>query len=170
MRQNNDFEDFYQASYGRIRALLLGVLGDRHEAEDAAQEAFARALARWPRLCTYELPEAWVRRVALRLALDSGRRVRRRLRLSVRLQGVRPVPQPGPDESVAFSAVGRALLRLPLREREALVLHYFADMPTERIATECGVPAGTVKARLVAGRRRLERELAADSEEAPDGR
>jgi len=48
--RTSEFESFYQASYGRIVALLLGVLGDRQEAEDAAQEAFARALARWPRL------------------------------------------------------------------------------------------------------------------------
>lgn len=74
MPQRNEFEDFYQASYGRVVALLLAVLGNRQEAEDAAQEAFTRALARWPRLSTYEVPEAWVRQVALRLAVDSGRR------------------------------------------------------------------------------------------------
>ena len=80
MHRTPEFEDFYQASYGRIMALLLAVLGDRQEAEDAAQEAFARALARWPRLSTYDLPEAWVRRVALRIAVDSGRTVQRRER------------------------------------------------------------------------------------------
>ncbi len=61
MTRTTEFESFYQASYGRIVALLLGVLGDRQEAEDAAQEAFARALARWPRLSSYEVPEAWAR-------------------------------------------------------------------------------------------------------------
>ena len=39
-------------------------------------------------------------------------------------------------------------MRLPLREREVLVLHYFADMTAERIAAEQGLPLGTVKARL----------------------
>lgn len=170
MRQRTEFEDFYQANYGRIRALLLAVLGDRAEAEDAAQEAFARALARWPRLSTYEAPEAWVRKVALRLAVDSGRRLRRRLRLSAGLLGVRRAPEPGPEDSVAFTALGHALMRLPLREREVLVLHYFADMPAERIAAERGVPTGTVKGRLAAGRRRLERALTADPEGARDAR
>lgn len=170
LRRSSEFEEFYQANYGRITALLLAVLGDRHEAEDAAQEAFARALARWPRLRTYDVPEAWVRRVALRLAVDSGRRLRRTLRLSARLLGARRVPEPEPEDSVTFSALGSALMRLPLREREVVVLHYFADMTADRIAAERGVPTGTVKARLAAGRRHLERELAADPEVARDAR
>jgi RNA polymerase sigma-70 factor (ECF subfamily) len=170
LRQGNEFEDFYQANYGRIRALLLGVLGDRHEADDVAQEAFTRALARWPRLSGYESPEAWVRRVALRLAVDSGRRIRRTLRLSAKLSGARRAPEPQPGEAVTFGPLGSALMRLPRREREAIVLHYFADMPAGRIAAERGLPPGTVKARLAAGRRRLERELAADPEGAQDAR
>jgi predicted RNA polymerase sigma factor len=54
--------------------MVAAVLADRDQAEDVAQEAFARALMRWPRIGGYELPEAWVRRVALRIAVDSGRR------------------------------------------------------------------------------------------------
>jgi len=58
--RTSEFESFYQASYGQIVALLLGVLGDRQEAEDAAQEAFVRALARWPRLSSYDVPEGLI--------------------------------------------------------------------------------------------------------------
>ena len=50
MKQSRDFEDFYAANYGKITALVAAVIGDRHEADDIAQEAFARALARWPRV------------------------------------------------------------------------------------------------------------------------
>jgi RNA polymerase sigma-70 factor (ECF subfamily) len=76
-RPREDFQEFYQASYGRTVAMVAAVAGSRHEAEDIAQEAYARALARWSRLRAYDLPEAWVRKVALRLAIDSGRRLRR---------------------------------------------------------------------------------------------
>jgi RNA polymerase sigma-70 factor (ECF subfamily) len=168
VRQDAEFEEFYRANYGRITALVAAVLGDRHQAEDVAQEAFARALARWSRLGGYELPEAWVRRVALRIAIDHGRRLRRIARLSVKLLASRRAPEPGPADSLAFSALGSALGRLPLREREVIVLHYLADLPVERIARDCGVPSGTVKARLAAGRRRLERELSKSSERIPD--
>ena len=170
MRHGTEFEDFYQANYGRVRALLRAVLGNTDEADDAAQEAFARALARWPRVSGYDSPEAWVRTVALRLPVDSGRRLRRVVRLTAKLQQASSPPEPGPGDGVTFSALGSALMRLPLREREALVLHYFADLPAERIAAERRLPTGTVKARLAAGRRHLERELAADPEEARDAR
>ena len=159
MRQDGDFQEFYEANYGRIVAMVTAVLGDRHEAEDVAQEAFARAYTRWSRLGGYDLPGAWVRRVALRIAIDSGRRVRRAIRVSVKLAAQRQSQQPEPADSLTFTPLATALRRLPLREREVVVLHYLADMPVEAIARERGLPAGTVKTRLAAGRRRLEQEL-----------
>jgi RNA polymerase sigma-70 factor, ECF subfamily len=158
-----DFQDFYQANYGRIVALMTAVLHDRHEAEDVAQEAFARALARWPRLAGYDLPEAWVRRVALRIGTDTGRRARRAVRAALRLSGS-PPREPEPGDGFAFTAVGGALGRLPLREREVIVLHYLADLSVDAIARDCGVAPGTVKSRLAAGRRHLEDELCASGE------
>lgn len=67
---DGSFQEFYEANYGRIVAMVTTVLGDRHEAEAAAQEAFARAFTRWSRLGGYDLPEAWVRQVASRIAID----------------------------------------------------------------------------------------------------
>jgi len=158
MRSDADFEEFYTVNYGKVVALVTGVLGDWAEADDIAQETFARALARWPRLSSYELPEAWVRQVAIRLAIDSTRRVRRTLRLLPRL--VRPgVDLEEPALSLGFTPLGRALARLPLREREVMVLYYVADLTANRIAHERGIPVSTVKARLASGRRRLERDL-----------
>jgi RNA polymerase sigma-70 factor, ECF subfamily len=79
------FAGFYEASYSHVVALLAAMLGDWHQAEDIAQEAFARALARWPRVAGYDAPEAWVRQVALRLVVDAGRRSRRAIRASALL-------------------------------------------------------------------------------------
>lgn len=84
MHGSDDFEDFYQASYGRIVSIVAAFSGNRAEAEDIAQEAYARALARWSRLRDYDMPEAWVRRVALRIAVDSRRRIGRALAMSAR--------------------------------------------------------------------------------------
>jgi RNA polymerase sigma-70 factor (ECF subfamily) len=111
--------------------------------------------------------------VALRLATDAGRRLRRAIRTSLRLRGV-PTAAPSaagpePGGSLAFTALGPALMLLPLREREVIVLHYFLDLPVERIAHERRIPVGTVKARLVSGRRRLERELGQTRERISDG-
>ena len=170
MRRDAEFQEFYEANYGRIVAMVAAVLADRDQAEDVAQEAFARALVRWPRIGGYELPEAWVRRVALRIAVDSGRRFRRAVRVYVTLAAQRQVSEPEPGDSIAFTALGAALRRLPLRERQVLALHYLADLPVEAIARECGLPVGTVKTRLAAGLRRLEAELANGPEAVRDAR
>ena len=159
MRLDGGFQEFYEANYGRIVAMVTAVLGDRHEAEDVAQEAFARAFTRWSRLGGYDLPEAWVRQVALRIAIDSGRRLRRSLRVVATLAAQRHSPGPEPCDSLALTRLGTALLRLPMREREVVVLHYLADLPVDAIAKERGLPPGTVRTRLAAGRRRLEHEL-----------
>jgi RNA polymerase sigma-70 factor, ECF subfamily len=165
-----EFQEFYEANYGRVVAMAAVVLADRDQAQDVAQEAFARALNRWPRISGYELPEAWVRRVALRIAVDSGRRFRRAVKVSIRLAAQRQVAEPDPGDSLEFTALGAALRRLPLRERQVLALHYLADLPVEGIARECGLPVGTVKTRLATARRHLEAELSLQPEAMPDVR
>jgi len=68
-----EFGEFYQAVFGRLVGQLVLVIGDLHEAEDIAQEALARAAARWSRLRDYDVPEAWVRRWR-RPRVDAARR------------------------------------------------------------------------------------------------
>jgi RNA polymerase sigma-70 factor, ECF subfamily len=153
------FEEFYQASYGRTVALVAAITGSRHEAEDVAQEAYARALARWSRLRGFDLPEAWVRKVALRIAIDSQRGLRRNLAVAVRLAAQRRPAGPELADDLKYTPLGVALLGLPLHERQVIVLHYVADLPVNVIADECGLPVGTVKTRLVVARRHLEQQL-----------
>jgi RNA polymerase sigma-70 factor, ECF subfamily len=73
-----EFDGFYAASYRRLLKQLVAVTGDLAGAEDALQEAYARASVRWQRLVAYDSPEAWVRRVAMNLAVSAARRGRRR--------------------------------------------------------------------------------------------
>src|SRR5579863_4547310 len=155
------FAEFYHESYPRIVTLVSVLLGDQHEAQDVAQEAFARALGRWPRLRKYDVPEAWVRKVAFRLAVDTGRQTRRRRLLPARLAGAGPggVPpdtaNPADQLGLGFSGLATALAGLPMAQRQVIVLHYVADLPVEQISRDFDIPLGTVKSRLVAGRRRL---------------
>jgi RNA polymerase sigma-70 factor, ECF subfamily len=163
MRSDGDFPDFYAANYGRTVALVTSLIGDRNEAEDVAQEAFARALNRWSRLRMYEQPEAWIRRVALRLAIDSRRRAARMSRLA-RLTAVRQAAsQAGPDVA-AGSELSEALAGLPFSQREVVVLHYLVDLPVAQIAADLRLPPSTVKTRLASGRRALERKLSGQHE------
>ena len=160
MASSDDFREFYRASYGRTLATVAALVGSRPEAEDIAQEAYARALARWSRLRGFDLPDAWVRKVAVRLAVDASRRRRTRLAATLRLAAVRQAQAPQPDDDLRYTPLGAALLDLPISERQVVVLHYLADLTIDAIAQECGLPAGTVKTRLAAGRRHLAERLA----------
>src|SRR5918992_6170428 len=82
---DDSFAAFYAASYRRLLGQLFAVTGDLAEAENLLQEAYARAYVRWSRVGAYDLPEAWVRRVAINLAAMADRSLRRRARALLRL-------------------------------------------------------------------------------------
>jgi RNA polymerase sigma-70 factor (ECF subfamily) len=147
----DDFDAFYAASYSRLVGQLFVVLGDLNEAEDVVQEAFTRAAARWPRVRTYEAPEAWVRRVALNQAFTTMRRAKRQLRLLGRLAPAREAPEMPSDVLDVLAA----MRRLPANQREVLVLHYLIELPLDEVARHLRIPDGTVRSRLARGRRAL---------------
>ena len=155
MTPDDGFDAYFVRNYGRLVAELHSIVGSLADAEDAVQEAFARASVRWDRLRDYDHPDAWVRRVALNLAASSLRRSRRKL-VAYRRVGV-PPPAPPPGEDTVVLA--QALRRLRRRHREVLVLHYLAELSMEEMAGVLRIPVGTVKGRLFRARAALEREL-----------
>ena len=70
------FDAFFAAEYPRVVAVLTAATGSPAVAEELAQEAMLRAHQRWSRVGGYDIPAAWVRRVALNLAHNT--RARRR--------------------------------------------------------------------------------------------
>ena len=156
MGQGSDrsFEELFGATYGRLVGLLFAFLHDRPQAEDAVQDAFASALLRWRVLRGYHDPEAWVRTVAFRRAIDHHRRSARQRRALVRLGPPPSLPPVGADHLDLV----RALRKLPVAQREVLVLHYVAEL---------ALPVGTVKSRLARGRAALATQLQPDVD-APD--
>lgn len=150
-----DFDTFYIAAVRRVVLYLYAACGDRSEAQDVAQEAFARAWQHWPRVSGYDDPEAWVRKVAWRLMANRWRGLRRRVAALARLGPPAPVDSPSPDRV----AVVEALQRLPKPQRQVIALHYLLDMSVNDIAVSIGAPAGTVKARLSRARTALAAQL-----------
>jgi RNA polymerase sigma-70 factor, ECF subfamily len=156
MAGGGSFEEFYTGAVGRLLGQLFLVTGDLHEAEEVVQEAFARASVRWSWLRDYNVPEAWVRRVAMNLATDHARRLRRQARAILRMG----LPPEAPEVSVETLALVEALRTLPMRQRRAIVLHHLVGLPVEEVAQTMRVPAGTVKSLLSRGRRALAARLA----------
>lgn len=146
-----DFDDFFSACHRRTVAAVFLVLGNFAEAEDVAQEAYHRASRQWARIRAYDDPEAWVRRVALNLALSNLRRSRRRAALLFRYRA-EPRVESAPEEAMDLH---RALRRLPPAYRTVLTLRYLLDLTVPQIADELGLPVETVRTRLTRGRRRL---------------
>jgi RNA polymerase sigma-70 factor (ECF subfamily) len=145
------FEESYIATVGRLLGQLFPVTGDLHEAEEIVQEAYARASTHWARLRDYDVPEAWVRRVAMNLAADRGRRLQRQARALLR---VGP-PATVPPASVEAIALAEALQTLPVRQRQAIVLHHLVDLPIDEVAAILDARTGTVKSWLARGRKAL---------------
>ncbi|MGW0216156.1 SigE family RNA polymerase sigma factor [Micromonospora chokoriensis] len=146
------FDDFYHAHFGSVTAQLCAYTGDLGHAQDLAQEAFYRALARWDRLVRYDDPVAWVRRVAWNLARSRWRRLRTARNHLLRQRPTEAeVAGPNPDRV----AIDAALAQLPATHRRAVILHYLADLSVSEIAAQEGVAEGTVKSWLHRGRTAL---------------
>jgi RNA polymerase sigma-70 factor (ECF subfamily) len=124
--RDDGFAAFFRVAYPRVVGQLRLLTGDLATAEDVAQEAFVRAASRWGQLARYQHPEAWVRKTAFRLAVDGLRRARRHRGALARLAvaSERAAPLDAEDREVVA-----ALHRLPLAQREALVLHHCLDLP-----------------------------------------
>ena len=145
-----DCDEFYLTSAARLVRHGYALTGDMAEAQDIAQEAFARAWQRWPTVRDCDSPEAWVRRVATNLAASRWRRIR-----VARAAAGRTAEQHTPEVSTDTVALVSGLRTLPERQRTALVLHYMCDMTIDQIAAELGCPAGSVKSWLSRGRTAL---------------
>jgi len=147
-----EFDDFYAASFSRLTGQLYAMVGNRDEAQECVQEAFVRAWAHRKKLEQAEHPEAWVRTTAYRLAVSRWRRTRLARRAPDRAVSAPLSSGPADENRVALVT---ALRQLPEAQRRALVLHHLCDLPVQDVAREVGVPEGTIKARLSRGRAAL---------------
>jgi RNA polymerase sigma-70 factor (ECF subfamily) len=145
------FDEFYATSYRRLIGQTYAICGNLAEAQDCVQEAFVRAWDKRRTLDMDQAPEAWVRTVAYRLAVSRWRRARKALRPPDRAYASTCPAEP----SVTRVALNRALQKLPVDQRRAIVLHHLCDLSVADIAVETNAPVGTVKARLSRGRAAL---------------
>ena len=142
------FDDEYPALYRSAYRVAFRLLGGREEAADLAQEACARAYARWNRIGTFTSPEAWVAKVAGNLAIDARRRANTAQRHVDSYVPPRPEDQAREDDRVDLH---RALLTLPRRQREVVLLRFVADQPEAAVAAALGCSLGTVKSHASRG-------------------
>jgi RNA polymerase sigma-70 factor (ECF subfamily) len=137
------------------------IVHDRERAEDITQDAFVELLRRWRKISRYDRPGAWVRRIAVRMAIREVRRERRRP--DVELEAALPtVAEP------ADADLRRAIRGLPPMQRAAVVLFYFEDRPTAELSDILGCSDATVRVHLYRARKRLAEVLGEEMEVADD--
>lgn len=145
------FAELYREHFGPLSGYATALTGDPAIAVDVAQEAFTRLLSRWRKVRD---PRAWLFFVATNLTRDHWRSLTRDRDLSERAGAQLAPAVPAHDPWL------RDLVeRLPDRQRQTILLHYYADVSVEEIARLLHVPVGTVKRRLHDGRIRLAAEL-----------
>jgi RNA polymerase sigma-70 factor, ECF subfamily len=149
----DDFERCFKASYRRLVGELTVVTTSQAEAEEVVQEAFGRLWRAWAQVCAYDNVEAWVRRVAINVAIDRWRRDTRLGRLD---EAARTTVDDPADSALAVLS---ELRRLSTDQRVALLLHHVVGLSVDEVATEMSTRPGTVKSWLSRGRAALERLL-----------
>ena len=135
---------------GILRQCLL-MLGDLSQAEDAAQETFVRAWQSYGGFRAEASEKTWLTAIAANVCRNLLRSPwnRRRVDLSF-LESCPAGETEPPDDTVV-----RAVLALPPKYRQVVVLYYYRDCSTGEIAQMLGVPQGTVSVRLKRARERL---------------
>ena len=153
---DRDFEDFFRTEYDSVRRALVVALRDRAFAEDAAQKGFLEAFAHWRRVRRMDRPAGWVYVAAIRYA---------RRKRSDLFGGTVDTVTPDPADAVT-ATLDLALLvgLLPPRQRLAIVLRYWVDLPLREVAEAMGCAEGTVKATLHAAIRNLRIECCAQDD------
>lgn len=149
------FEDFFHREHHRLFAALCLTTGDRHEAEEIAQDAFLRVLERWDRVSAMDDPVGYL----FVTAMNVFRRRYRRARLTAFL----PAASASADDALAGiddrDVLVRALRGLAPRQRAAIVLTALLDYPAAEAAHILGIKESTVRALTTQARTQLRRTI-----------
>jgi RNA polymerase sigma-70 factor, ECF subfamily len=140
------FRELYESEHASVYRTVYAIVLDRGEAEDLAQETFVRAYRARYRYQPKAPPGAWLRRIAVNLAISHVRRRNLARLLPVRIYS--PPDSREYDEADARSVVERALADLSPKLRAAVALHFYEGYTREEVAALLGIPPGTVASRI----------------------
>ena len=154
----------FRREWGRVVASVIGLTGDWDLAEECTQDAFARALATWPRDGVPDRPGAWLTTTARRRAIDRLRRATVGERKEQAVAAGDETAPPLVDEDVLASGVADDRLRmlftcchpaLALDAQVALALRTLLGLTTAEIARAFLVPEATLAKRLVRAKQKI---------------
>ncbi len=147
-----EIETLYRRRYLSFRNVVATITGDRETARDVVQEAFTTALKHQADFRAAGSLDAWVWRIAVRIASNASKHTTRDLALE-------DLPAADFVDASIDPELSAAVRALPTRRRLVVFLRYFADLPYAEIAEICGISEGTVAATIAAAHRELQQQL-----------
>jgi RNA polymerase sigma-70 factor (ECF subfamily) len=168
-----------QEAYGEIveiyknsvYQLCYRMLGNRHEAEDIAQEAFLRAYVNIKSFNQDLKFSTWLFRIATNLCIDRMRKKKPDYYLDAEVAGTEgltmysqvtsntPLPETEVESQELQETVHKEIQKLPEKYRSAIILKYIEDLSLNEISEILDLPLGTVKTRIHRGREALRQNL-----------
>jgi len=167
----NAYAEIVELYKEKVYRICYRMLGNRHEAEDAAQEAFIRA---YVNIDTYNPAmkfSSWLYRIATNLSIDKLRKKKPDVYLDEEVSGAEgltmysqlPAADASPEDTVETlelqETVQKAIQKLPEKYRSVIVLKYIEDLSLQEISEILDLPIGTVKTRIHRGREALRKHL-----------
>ena len=154
------YEEFADSRLGALLRYAVMLTGDQHTAQDLVQDTMVRVQLNWRRVAGSDSPDGYVRKMLTNQFIDLRRGSwLKRVLLRPEPDALRVVPSDHADETVERDRVWSLLARLPRRQRAALVLRYYEDLPDADIAEVLGCAVGTVRSSISRALAALRTEL-----------
>jgi RNA polymerase sigma-70 factor (sigma-E family) len=154
------YEEFADSRLSALLRYAVMLTGDPATAQDLVQETMVRVQLNWRRVAGSDSPDGYVRKILTNQFIDLRRGSWwRRVLLRADPDPAVPVVSDHADESAERDRMWSLLTKLPRRQRAALVLRYYEDLPDQAIADILGCPVGTVRSAISRGLGTLRAEL-----------
>ncbi len=167
----NAFAEIVELFQDKLYRICYRMLGNQHEAEDIAQEAFVRAFINIHTFDTNRKFSTWLYRIGTNLCIDRIRKKKPDYFLDAEVAGTEGLNMYSqiaskdelPEQEVLKmemqDRVQYEISRLPDKYRAVIVLKYMEDLPLQEISEILEMPLGTVKTRIHRGREALRKQL-----------
>ncbi|QOR66816.1 RNA polymerase sigma factor SigW [Cytobacillus suaedae] len=167
----NAFAEIVELYKDKVFQLCYRMLGNRHEAEDIAQEAFLRAYVNIHSYDTKRKFSTWLYRIATNLSIDRIRKKKPDYYLDAEVAGTEgltmysqvaadvSLPEDEVESLELQETIQKEILKLPDKYRSVIVLKYIDELSLKEISEILDLPVGTVKTRIHRGREALRNQL-----------
>ncbi|XXM71598.1 RNA polymerase sigma factor SigW [Lysinibacillus sphaericus] len=165
------FAELVELYRDKVFQICFRMLGNRHEAEDIAQEAFIRAYVNIETFNQKRKFSTWLFRIATNLCIDRIRKKKPDYYLDAEVAGTDgltmysqvaadvQMPEDEVENMELQETIQKEISKLPEKYRSVIVLKYIEELPLQEISEILDMPLGTVKTRVHRGREALRKQL-----------